>query len=100
MLSGGIRKLLAIRFTDSSGITEPLIIPTPEPAVSLTPGAALKPYAAVDIQVHYPGFNRILAEGVQVFPGVETVQNLQLQPIAYAPELSDRVISPEPEQNL
>ena len=75
------KKLLAIRYTNSSGLTEPLFIETPEAVESLTPGAALKPYATVDIQVEYPGYGGILAEGVQVFPGSETIQGLQLRPL-------------------
>ena len=77
----GERTVLAIRYTDTSGLTAPVSIQTPDTSDSLTPGAALRPYGSVDIQVEYPGYGGILAEGVQVFPGVETIQGLQLRPL-------------------
>lgn len=80
-LPDGGKTVLAIRYTNSSGLTEPLYVQTPDASESLTPGAALKPYATIDIQVEYPGYGGILAEGVQVFPGSETIQGLQLRPL-------------------
>ncbi len=76
----GSRRLLAIRTTDSSGLTEPLSVETPDTADSLSPGSVLRPYATVDISTEAPGYGSILAEGVQIFPGVETIQGLQLFP--------------------
>lgn len=100
-LSDGRSQLLALLFTNSSGMTPPLIIETPDLAESLQPGASLPPYAVVDIQVDAPGYKKVEASGVQVFPGVETVQLLQLIPL---PTLSrDRgavIYQPEPPQNL
>ena len=80
----GSQTLLAIRMTDSSGLTAPLSIPTPELSESLTPGSALRPYATIDIRVSYPGFNSVDALGVQVFPGVETIQGLRMRPVSAA----------------
>ena len=88
-------KLLAIRRTDSSGLTEPLPVDTPDEIESLSPGY-LKPYATVDIQVEYPGYGGILAEGVQIFPGVETIQGLQLIPVTSA----GTTVVREPAQDL
>ena len=81
----GSRRLLAIRMTDSSGLTAPLPVDTPDVSASLTPGAVLKPYAQVDISVDAPGYGTIAAKGVQVFPGVETIQGLQLRPRPIVP---------------
>lgn len=78
----GQRHLIAIRLTDSSGLTAPLMIDTPDISESLSPGMPLQPYATVNIGVSYPGYSSIQAEDVQVFPGVETIQGLQLQPAA------------------
>ena len=75
------RQLVAIRYTDSSGLTAPLLIETPDTIQSLSPGASQRPFTTVDIQVEYPGYGGILAEGVQVFPNSETIQGLQLRPI-------------------
>jgi len=79
-LPDGSRQLLAIRTTDSSGLTEPLSVQTPDAADSLSPGSVLRPYATVDISAAAPGYGSLLAEGVQIFPGVETIQGLQLFP--------------------
>lgn len=80
VLPDGTRQLLAVRRSDSSGLTEPLPIDTPDVSESLTPGASLRPYATVDISADAPGYGTIEAKGVQIFPGVETIQGLQLRP--------------------
>lgn len=73
--------LLAVRTTNSSGLTDPVIIQTPATEQSLTPGNTLLPYAEINIEASYPGFERVLVKGVQVFPGVETIQGIRLQPL-------------------
>lgn len=91
--------LLAVRMTDSSGLTAPLFIETPNVSESLAPGSALRPYATVDIRVSFPGYSSVNAMGVQIFPGVETIQGLQLRPISAA-EQDETVTFPESTQNL
>ena len=78
----GAKRLLATRVTGSSGSTAPLYVETPDAARSLTPGSALRPYAALNISVSYPGYDTVVMEDVQVFPGVQTIQGLQLRPTA------------------
>ncbi len=97
----GTRRLLAVRFTNSSGLTAPLAVATPDVSDSLTPGSVLKPYATIDISVDYPGYGSILAEGVQVFPGVETIQGLKLLPLPTLPSEADPAVRfPGSTQNL
>ena len=97
----GSRKLLAVRLTNSSGITAPLPVETPDASESLSPGLMEKPYAVVNISVEYPGYGGVLAEGVQVFPGVETIQALQLVPLPSLPGEQDlSVLFPGSSQNL
>ena len=100
ILPDGTRQLLAIRRTDSSGLTAPLFLETPEESQSLTPGATVRPYATVDIQVEVPGYGGILAEGVQVFPGVETIQGLQLRPLPVTSYENGQTTFPGSSQNL
>lgn len=76
----GNKTLLAIRYTDASGLTAPLFLDTPDPAASQAPGSPVPPYASVDIQVSYPGYSSATVSGVQVFPTVVTIQALQLRP--------------------
>ena len=98
--SDGSKTLLAIRYTNSSGLTEPLYIETPDTSESLSPGAALRPYATVDIQVEYPGYGGILAEGVQIFPNSETIQGLQLRPLPITSTENGSIKIPGSSQNL
>lgn len=99
-LPDGTKTVLAIRYTDLSGLTQPLLVQTPDTSDSLKPGAVLRPYATVDIQVEYPGYGGILAEGVQVFPGVETIQGLQLRPLPITSVQDGGTIYPGSSQNL
>ena len=99
-LPDGTKTVLAIRYTDTSGLTAPLAVETPDTSDSLTPGSVLRPYATVDIQVEYPGYGGILAEGVQVFPGVETIQGLQLRPLPVTSVQNGGTIYPGSSQNL
>lgn len=94
----GSKKLLTIQMTNSSGLTTPYYIETPEASNSLSPGSPLRPYSQIDIHVSSPGYNSILAEGVQIFPGVETIQGFQLRPIL--PSDVSSVTLPESTQNL
>lgn len=95
----GQAELLAVRYTDLSGLTAPVYVDTPEPGESLSPGAALPPYATVDIQAGFPGYSSITVRGVQVFPGVETIQPLPLRPVP-ASQREDRTAVSEATQEL
>ena len=85
VLADGSTQPLAVIRTDSSGLTAPLQVSTPDVSDSLTPGASLRPYATVDISANVPGYRPIAIRGVQIFPGVETVQGLQMLPTPASP---------------
>lgn len=78
----GTRSLLAIRATNSSGLTEPVLVETPDQTDSLFPGSTIRPYTTVNIQASKPGYSSVFAKGVQIFPGVETIQGIQLRPVS------------------
>ena len=78
--AGGKHTLLALRFTDESGKTAPVSFATSDVALSTNPGSAA-PYALSDLWVYYPGFELFVAENVQIFPGVKTVQKVELIPL-------------------
>ena len=95
----GTEALLAVRDTSSSGLTAPVFVDTPETSASMTPGSSIRPYATITIRAGKPGYSSIVAEGVQVFPGVETIQGLQLLPVT--PENKDSLTTiVEDPQNL
>ena len=75
----GRNELLAIRQTDSSGTTAPVSIPTPAANESLSPGQGSS-FAYVDITADLPGYSQVIVRDVQVFPGVLTLQEIQMVP--------------------
>lgn len=95
----GTRTLLAIRQTNTSGLTSPVYVPTPEPSSSQFPGSLQTPYATVDIQTSVPGYNRISVSGVQIFPDIETIQDFQLRPVPIS-QRDESLLHPQRTQAL
>ena len=77
----GEMDLLSIQVSDPSGDAPPVVIATPRLDLSQSPGEAA-PYAAVDVWVDRQGFQLLIIEDVQIFPGVTSVQELPLIPMA------------------
>lgn len=76
----GTNVVLAQRVTDTSGKTAPVPLSTPSLADSTHP-SDLASFALCDVWVEHEGYQRFLAEDVQVFPGVQTVQKVELIPL-------------------
>ena len=76
----GRHHLLAIRISDSSGKTTPIPVGTPMLSAGQSPGGAT-PFAPVDLWVSAPGYEVLTVEDIQVFPGTETIQTLELIPL-------------------
>lgn len=96
----GKRDLFAFRFTDSSGLTKPLSVPAPDAVQSQSPGNTILPYNSVDIVVTAPGFRSAGANNVQIFAGVETIQEFQLMPEGYGLWQQNKSDTPQPPQDL
>ncbi len=83
--TNGKRKLLSVQATDRSGEVSAISIPTPEAGESTSPhlpgGEA--PFAVCNVWAEHPGYAMLEAEGVQIFPGVETVQDMELIPLPW-----------------
>lgn len=77
----GKKKLWSVQATDRSGQIRPITIPTPGVAQSTRPGSAL-PATVADVWAEHPGFAALVVEGVQIFPGVDTYQGMELNPLA------------------
>ena len=80
---GGRLRLLSVQATDSSGEIRPIDIAAPALAESEFPqeeGAA-PPFSVCDVWAEHPGYAMLEAAGVQIFPGVETVQDMMLIPL-------------------
>jgi len=95
----GSSRLLTVVRTNSSGLTPPVAVQTPDLSASLSPSTGVVPYTPIEIRADVPGYGSIRAEGVQIFPGVETVQGLRFFPKAgNMPDST--VLIKEPPQNL
>ena len=79
--TNGKRTLLSVQTTDSSGSIQPIEVRTPKMTESTQPGNA-HPFAVCDVWAEHPGFAMLVVEGVQVFPGVDTFQAMELNPLA------------------
>ncbi len=81
MKEDGRYELLAVRMTDSSGHTEPITLAAPDYALSQEPNLTV-PFASYIMLVEHPDYRMTVFEGLQVFSGVETVQNVTLIPLS------------------
>lgn len=86
----GSQQLISLQTTNSSGFTEPIAIETPMPGNSTAPlpeGSEL-PYVQCSVWAEREGFVMLQTEGVQIFPGVQTVQPMKLVPLCYDTDCS------------
>ena len=74
------RKVLSIQITDESGGTRPVELEAPDRSLSESPGGAV-PFSDYSLVVEHPDYYLATFEKPQVFPGVETVQNVPLVPL-------------------
>ena len=96
----GRRRVLAVERSDSSGKVPPLTLPTPERLDSESPGS-VRPYARVDVWVEHPDYEVLVVEGAQVFPGVASRLELQLDPrVEGEPWTQPNQTRPIPDQGL
>ena len=78
--AGGKLELVALRVTDESGKTAPVRLATPDLDQGTSPGGM--PYSLVTLWAEAPGYGYQVVEGVEIYPGVETVQELELVPLS------------------
>ena len=100
---GGKHRLISIQSTDSSGMIKPVVIAAPAAWESTSPpqAGAEAPFALCSVWAEYPGYAMLQIEGVQIFPGVETVQNMPMIPLPRGESsLQQRDIREIPAQSL
>ena len=68
--------------TDIDGVSERITLPAPSRELSLTPGAAEPSYALYNLEISAPGFYTKRILNVAVFDGEETVQPVNMIPLA------------------
>ena len=74
-----------VRITNANGMTASLAVQTPSASESQQPGT-VHPFTEVDILCEHPLFERIFVEHVQIFAGIESVQNLVMIPLQAYPD--------------
>ena len=77
----GRHRLIAVRVTGESGEIDPVAIPAPAAADSTSPGAAEAPFSVCDVWAEHPLYELLTVEDVQIFAGVETLQEMKLIPL-------------------
>lgn len=77
----GKYELISIQATDSSGAIQPVVLETPERQESTEPMPGTSPFATCDVWAEHAGFAMLRVDGVQVFPGVDTYQAMELLPL-------------------
>ncbi|MBQ8399527.1 MAG: carboxypeptidase regulatory-like domain-containing protein [Clostridia bacterium] len=73
---------VAVGYTDESGLSPEFVLP----ATVKEGSTQLKPIAQrFTIEASKPGYQTVILHGVQVYPGVQTVQNLNMAPLPSRP---------------
>ena len=99
----GKQDLISVQITDRSGLIQPVWIETPPLQESTSPEGVDGgvPFSLCTIWAEHPGYAMLEMEGVQIFPGVETVQNVELVPLAEGQNsLQQRSVRQTTAQNL
>lgn len=81
MTSEDDSRLWAYRTTDNSGKTPIIEVQTPNSEESEFPDNTQQPFTSVNVYVSDPGYFNVVIRGVQIFGGMESIQQIQLVPI-------------------
>jgi len=74
--------LISLQKTDRSGLTAPIEINTPDSRDSTAQNTTGQvPFRSCDVWAEHPGFAVMRVDGVQIFPGVVTRQDMELLPL-------------------
>ena len=76
----GRAELISVQITDSSGLIRPVEVTAPPVEESTAPDGG-QPFAECDVWAEHPGYVMLQVDGVQIFRGVETIQDMELLPI-------------------
>ena len=99
----GKQNLVSVQITDRSGLIRLVAIKTPLSGESTSPDGVNGglPFTLVSVWVEHPGFAMLQMDGIQVFPKIETVQDVELVPLGEGESsLQQREVREFPSQNL
>lgn len=86
--------LSQIKMTDENGKTEPIPLPSRSPDLSLQPGYPV-PYTIYNLTVEAPGYYTVEVLDIPIFPGVTSIQPVNLIPTSIGQNPSE-VITDQP----
>lgn len=93
--------MLALRLTDRNGRINPIALPVPDKSESQQPNPDEVPYTVVNLYAYKKDYEKIVVEGLQVFAGTTTTQNLEMIPSAQFPGSIDETLQIDtPPQDL
>ena len=92
----GRHHLLAIRSTNESGTAGPITLVTGD-SMGLAPNGPT-PFTNYQLIVEHPDYQLALFKNLQVFPGVETTQDVPLIPLSIpeTPDSNTTTVTPQP----
>lgn len=96
----GRHTLIFLLETDQNGIAGPVTLPVPTTESNGTQPGGPAPYAFYSLWVEHPGYQVTHVQEIQVFPGIESVQNITLIPLSsssFPPNRSDTISGAEPQ---
>ena len=70
------------KVTNRDGLTEKIVLPTPNGDFSLKPSPTQRPYSTYNIDVYKEGYYPQHYNNVPIFEGITAVQNARIVPIA------------------
>ncbi len=76
----GRHHILATRITDDSGLAGPFQLPSSSGGAGLSPDTPL-PTSEYNLIVEHPDYQLALFQDLQVYPGIETTQDVPLLPL-------------------
>lgn len=94
----GRQRLLSVSRTNESGVAGPIMLDAPEVSGSTTPGSSAAAFASYTLIVEHPDYQLALFDDVQIFPGIETVQDVPMIPLSEnGQNESERIlVTPQP----
>ena len=72
--------LLSVQITDREGRVQPLTILRPPAGRAPVPPRTWSPFSVCQVWAEHPGYTALRVDGVQIFSGEETDQDMELIP--------------------
>jgi len=93
----GKQKLLFVQHTDENGNAGPVVLAAPDRQSSIAPGQDGPAFSAYTLVVEHPDYQLAVFEGLQVFPNIETLQEVPMIPLSANLEQNDvTTVTPQP----